>query len=148
MTQYPAKHPTATERRFTFAVPQLFQPAARKMQADGRVTAWLTLTVIDSVVLRRLMILVSDLVAQGVTDLVLDCAAVAVDDVTEPGLGLLVKLANEIRDDPRTKGTLTLGLVSEELFHRLDRAGLTTRVAPLSVERAFPSTPTSLEAHG
>jgi hypothetical protein len=88
--------------------------------------------------MRRLLILVSDQLAAGITDVVLDCAAVRGEDVTEVGVGLVVKLANQLRDRPR-RGTLTLTIVGEALFAILDRHGFTLRGGPFGVERAFPS---------
>jgi hypothetical protein len=134
---------TTTERRFASGLlaPPCFLAVARKMHADGRADLFVTMPTLDGPTMRRLLILVSDQLAAGITDVVLDCAAVRGEDATSQGLGYVVKLANELRHLPR-RGSLTLSIVAEELAVVLDAL---PRIDNLVVT-AFPTTPHSPEA--
>jgi hypothetical protein len=136
---------TPTERRFASGLlaPPCFLAVARKMRADGRADLFVTMPTLDGSIMRQLLILVDTQVSAGITDVVLDCAAVRGEDVTRVGLGYVVKLANELRALPR-RGTLTLSIVSAELAVVLDSL---PRLGHLVVT-AFPSVPTSLESYG
>jgi hypothetical protein len=138
--------PTETERRFAsmLLAPSCFLAVARKMYHDGRADLFVTMPTLDGPTMRRLLILVSDQLATGITDVVLDCAAVKGEDVTDVGLGLVVKLANQLARQPRT-GSLTLALCGAELLERLAVADL---VLPnLTIKPAFPEVVHSPEAY-
>jgi hypothetical protein len=136
---------TETERRFAsmLIAPPCFLAVARKMRHDGRADLFVTMPTLDAPIMRRLQILVSDQLAAGITDVVLDCAAVAGEDVTDIGLGLLVKLANELARQPR-KGTVTLALCSDAFRKRLELADMT--LSNIEITPGFPAVPHSPEA--
>jgi len=137
---------TQTERRFAsmLVAPPCFLAVARKMRHDGRADLFVTMPAIDGPIMRRLMILVSDQLAAGITDVVLDCAGVSASDVTDVGLGLLVKVANELDRQPR-RGVLTLAQCGEWMATRCAPL-LGGAIANLVITTSFPTTPHSPEA--
>jgi hypothetical protein len=147
-------NPTPAERRFAssfFADLSACGVRAVKteMRADGRMDSWIWVAAIDAQTMLRLGILVSDQLAGGVTDIVLDLADVAV--VEKHGLGVLARIGAQLREirrnrrDPNSHGTLTVERASAELAQHLEPlvgCGLVTIREP-----AFPEVLHSPEAY-
>jgi hypothetical protein len=149
-------HPTPAERRFAssfFADTTAAGVRATKtaMRPDGRMDSWIWVAAIDTQTMLRLGILISDQLAGGVTDVVLDVADVVA--VEKHGLGVLARIANQLREvrthraKPETRGTLTIEHASAEFALRLEPLVQCQLVTVVDSQPEFPSTPTSPEAH-
>jgi hypothetical protein len=147
-------NPTPAERRFAssfFADSSACGVRAirTEMRADGRMDSWIWIAAVDTQTMLRLGILISDQLAGGVTDVVLDLADVVV--VEKHGLGVLARIGTQLREirrnrrDPSSHGTLTVERAPAEVAQHLEplvAGGLVTIREP-----TFPDVLHSPEAY-